>query len=447
MKKTVSLGFVLMLLSIAIIVWFIRPAAAQGTIYIRSDGSVDPPDAPISSVDNITYNFTGNINDEIVVERDKIVVDGMGYTLEGPGVSDTRGIELSGRSNVTIRNIEIKAFYTGIYLSNSSNNIIQESLLYCYEWGIYLTNSSCNTISENTIAGNEYGILLCWDSNNNNICGNNIINNWWHGIDLDDSSNNAISGNKITNSGRGIWLGYGSSSTNVSGNTIKSNRYGIELWYSSNNIIYHNNFVDNTEQAHIVLSPSNVWNNDVEGNYWSNYTGVDSDHDGIGDTPHVLGPNNEDNYPLMGMFYNFNATWEEQNYNVNIISNSTISDLVVGTMLSNDPTYNGTKAIGFNATGQDRTVGFCRVCIPKALLNGNYKVFIKTGMQCTEIPFTLLNCSNATHSYLYFTYEHPTKQIQIIPEFPTWTSILTILIALTVATAIYKRRLLKTPIH
>jgi len=35
----------------------------------------------------------------------------------------------------------------------------------------------------------------------------------------------------------------------------------------------------------------------------------------------------------------------------------------------------------------------------------------------------------------------------IIPEFPTWTSMLLILIVLTVAIAIYKRRLRKTPIH
>jgi len=33
----------------------------------------------------------------------------------------------------------------------------------------------------------------------------------------------------------------------------------------------------------------------------------------------------------------------------------------------------------------------------------------------------------------------------VIPEFPTWTSMLLILIALTAAIAIYKRRQLKTP--
>jgi len=36
---------------------------------------------------------------------------------------------------------------------------------------------------------------------------------------------------------------------------------------------------------------------------------------------------------------------------------------------------------------------------------------------------------------------------EIIPEFPTWTSMLLVLITLTVAIALYKRRLFKTPIH
>jgi hypothetical protein len=36
-------------------------------------------------------------------------------------------------------------------------------------------------------------------------------------------------------------------------------------------------------------------------NYWSDYTGVDANHDGIGDTPYVIDANNtkKDHYPLM----------------------------------------------------------------------------------------------------------------------------------------------------
>ena len=36
---------------------------------------------------------------------------------------------------------------------------------------------------------------------------------------------------------------------------------------------------------------------------------------------------------------------------------------------------------------------------------------------------------------------------EIIPEFPTWTSMLLLLMVLTVSMIVYKRKLLKTPIH
>jgi len=161
------------------------------------------------------------------------------------------------------------------------------------------------------------------------------------------------------------------------------------------------------------------------GGPYQNETGSD----GIGDTAHVIDANNTDNYPLMGMFSDFKATSE---YHVQTICNSTISDFQ----------YNGT-AISFNVTGETDTTGFCRICIPRALMNETYQVFVN----CTEVQCNLLPCSNTTHSYLYFTYNHSTQEVVIIPEFPTLTSMLLLLIVLSVAIAIYKRRLLKTPIH
>jgi hypothetical protein len=41
------------------------------------------------------------------------------------------------------------------------------------------------------------------------------------------------------------------------------------------------------------------WDNGAMGNYWSDYSGVDQNNDGIGDTPYVIDENNKDSYPLM----------------------------------------------------------------------------------------------------------------------------------------------------
>jgi len=91
MERVVS-GLILMLLLTGMLLsaFIIQPVKAEwtGTVYIRADGSIDPPNAPIITYDNITYTLTDNIAssaDGIVVERDNIIIEGVGYTLEGTG--------------------------------------------------------------------------------------------------------------------------------------------------------------------------------------------------------------------------------------------------------------------------------------------------------------------------------------------------------------------------
>jgi len=421
LKRKAVLGIMLTLLFIGILslTFDIQQVEASGTITIKADGRVDPDTAPISTVDNVTYTFTANINDSIVVEKDDIVVDGAGYTLQGTGSG--YGIELSYRSNVTIKNMEIKNFWAGIQLSFTSDNTISGNKITAFDYcGIYMDlYAPHNTISGNTITApskvERHGIFLGQTSGNNIISGNYIDGMYEYGIRGGASSNNIISGNTIKDTFNGIWFSGG-----------------------SNNRIYHNNFINHPTDCHCPLNTTLDAGYPLGGNYWDDYNGADlfsgqyqneTGSDGIGDTAYTINANNTDNYPLMGMFSDFQATSE---YHVQTICNSSISDFH----------FNGT-AICFNVTGIDYTTGFCRICIPRALMNETYKVFVNG----TEVPCNLLPCSNSTHCYLYFTYNHSTQEVMIVPEFPTWTSMLLILIVLSVATAIYKRRLLKTPIH
>ena len=332
MKKFPRAVFAVLFLLTAIVVGFIRPTVAEETMYIRSNGMVDPPTAPISpSADNITYYLTNNILGRIVVQRDNIVVDGAGYTIQG--AQNGTGIDLTGRHNVTIENIEIKAFAFGIrlYLSSkitisgnnitsndygiklegSSNNIISRNNITNIHRGIWLQGSPNNTLSGNNITNNNQGIYL-ENSSANTLSGNNVTANNYHGIGLFGSSDNTLSGNNVTaNTAEGIWL-YDSSSNIISGNNITSNDYGIQLYDSSNNIIYNNSFVDNAEQVFSAGS-TNIWDNGYPsgGNYWSNYTDVDqysgpyqneTGSDEIWDNPYVIDEYNVDNYPLVPEF-------------------------------------------------------------------------------------------------------------------------------------------------
>lgn len=83
-KFVLALGLVFVLLGVLGIAIKVERVEASGTIYIRANGLVEGTDNIISA-DNVTYTFTGNINDSIVVEKDNIVVDGASYTGQGAG--------------------------------------------------------------------------------------------------------------------------------------------------------------------------------------------------------------------------------------------------------------------------------------------------------------------------------------------------------------------------
>lgn len=324
MKLKAVSGSMLMLfmLSMLTLAFDIQQVKGQSTVIIRTDGSVDPPTAPIFTVDNITYTLTDNIDAPlgwwgIIVQRDNIVVDGAGYAIQQSTSQKLGGgILLSGRSNVTIKNVEINALdpygMAGIRLDSSSNIIIYGNKITDNYSGIQVLRSTNNTIFGNSIT-KSYDSIKLVSSSHNNITENSITHNY-NCIMLEGSSNNAISGNNMTNNHMvGIYL-VTSSFNIVSGNNITENfgvdQYGVKLWGSSNNKFYHNNFIDNTHQVLVQSGSNNTWDDGYPsgGNYWSDYIGDDfysgpyqneTGFDGIIDTPYVIDENSQDNYPLM----------------------------------------------------------------------------------------------------------------------------------------------------
>jgi len=146
------------------------------TIYIRLDGSVDPPEAPIQRNGSI-FTFLSSIDKPIVVEKDDIIIYGNGHRVQGRfDVGD--GLYLSGRSNVTVQNTTIEGFWSGIFIWNSTKITIENNVIVNNSYGgIGLHNSSNNDLIGNEVSNNSYGIGLFSGSKNNLVFHNNFINN------------------------------------------------------------------------------------------------------------------------------------------------------------------------------------------------------------------------------------------------------------------------------
>jgi len=226
-----------LLIGMLVLVFNIQLVKASGTIYIRADGSIEPSTANITSVDNVTYTFTGNINDHIVVERDNIVVDGAGYSMEG--TASGTAIDLSYRFNVTVKRVSISNFACGIALYYSSNNEIAENYMKDNLFAILLNYGSNNSISGNAFSGGSKCDVGLYDSLGNDISGNNMTFTGVYSIYLSNSSSNAISGNIMTYCRNGIYLENSSNNNVIFGNSIKYGS-GIYLQESSNNTISEN---------------------------------------------------------------------------------------------------------------------------------------------------------------------------------------------------------------
>lgn len=314
------------------------------------------------------------------------------------------GIYVSDSSNATISDNKIlKNDEFGVaFIASSNSRFTRNDISLNNKYGIYLFNSNNNNFSDNNISSNqEFGIWL--SKSTNNLLADNIFSNDKFGIYVTNSTHNTFTKNNIyTNIQHGIRLDYSINNT-ISGNDISKNWIrGILLYYSNNNTIFHNNFINNTGSLTNINSTSSL-DNGIEGNYWSNYNGTDEDQNGIGNSPYVIDANNQDKYPLMGTFSDFTVIHEKDTYHVSTISNSTISQFQFNETL---------KMLKFNITGANNTKGFCRIQIPEQLTNRPHIVLVDD----EQVNATQLPPSNITHAFLYFAYNHSTREVKILSK-------------------------------
>ena len=354
--------------------------------------------------------------------------------------------------NITANDVKLAQFSilgwagTKVTVFSCSNVTIKDNVIWSTGMCISLNNSNNCTITGNRIVGMglEGNNLIVLSGCSGCIIENNsVLTACYEGIGLYSSSNNQIRNNQIDGDGHAVYLQSAHGNV-ISSNTVSDCWNGIEFEGGTGNTIFGNNFERNWNQVYGSFA-GNSFNESSEGNYYSDYKGKDVNQDGIGDTPYVSEyfPNsfaNVDYYPLVGRFHNFAvSTLAGGLQTLTVISNSTVSTLSLDYSV---PTSNDIQSdqpfIRFLVTGEDGTVGFSRVMIPRVVMNSSsYIVFVgNRQVNVMELPN-----SNNFYACLYFTYVHSTHQILVfIPEFTSLLVLPLFTIVTLLAAIFYKKK-------
>jgi len=220
----------------------------------------------------------------ISISADNVTLDG--FILQNNNMNHAKGVHITSNNNI-ITNCSIKNYFRGIYLYNSHNNIIQDNIIENSKLdGIDLIESDFNNIQRNDITNTTiYGINL-WNANYNHIEENTIENNQESGVYFSSSSNNSFIKNLV----------------------LENKLVGLSLNIdSNNNLLFYNNFVNNSIQ--VEDNCLNIWYDQKTkmGNYWNNYLILNPDvsqKDGTWSEPFNISSDGaiQDIYPLVELY-------------------------------------------------------------------------------------------------------------------------------------------------
>ena len=184
-------------------------------------------------------------------------------------VTDTRAHFVI--SNCTFTDLDDTVDGAGIRLWNVTNGRILNNTFTLGQSGMYVYNSSLCTICNNSFAQYSDGLLI------------------------EDSADLIVTRNTLTGNGNAMRL-LSADFNAITNNTCANSTWGLILDSECNNNSISWNEFDNLNN----MQDDGV-QNDITENYYSDYSGADGDHDGLGDTPYAIAgaSGSEDPRPLV----------------------------------------------------------------------------------------------------------------------------------------------------
>jgi nitrous oxidase accessory protein len=209
-----------------------------------------------------------------------------------PSASRGNGIHLWKTQRNRILGNLVRDKRDGMYFAYADDNVIANNRVEDARFGIHYMYSHQNQLLTNTLTHNVVGATLMF-SRQALVQGNMISANRRHGMVLKQFDNSRLIGNDISGQNRGLFVQQ-ANQNRFEGNILATNDIGLYISNASEqNVFVGNAFVRNTDQ---VWQPPfeteqggkgpNAFSEKGRGNFWSDYTGTDRNHDGIGDTPY-----------------------------------------------------------------------------------------------------------------------------------------------------------------
>ena len=365
--------------------------------------------------------------------------------------NSSTAILISDSDDQRITQNSIRDCPTGISLF-TSRNIVRSNTINTTDWGMVLYGSSFNTVQSNTFL--HQGIILLgsdifsglpvyytshtiedntldgspiyYYSQQQDIevptnaaqviladCQNMLIRDHEYSgindaIQIAFSSDCTIANTHIENSSiDGISIGY-SSRIHIIGSTIKKCAYGLMMSLNSDITIIHNNFVDNTHAVYI--DQGGIWDDGYPfgGNYWSNYTGSDANHDGIGDTPYAIMGGAQDRYPFMQP-----SGWKT--FAVNVTAPDQVNESIsfdISVLVQDVPLPNATVSFA-GRQYMTSAQGSCTVTAPSVSSNHTYELSVeKFGYPSKSISILVRDTGSLPGQYDQLTLVAPDSVIE-----------------------------------
>ncbi|MCK9351268.1 MAG: right-handed parallel beta-helix repeat-containing protein [Candidatus Pacebacteria bacterium] len=234
----------------------------------------------------LVYESSGNLIDNNILEESEIL---------DFSVDSSQFFDGTSCNNMVTRNTGSGGLPIGFFnASTTLTSGIFSELIFC--------NADDSDVSNVTVRGvGKNNTFLITRTDHSKFSNITVTDTW--GLDIMMSNFNEIDGATIDQNHEGIYLS--ESNHNIIRNSTISNgdlsTAGMRWRLSSDNLIYHNNFINNTVPVYGDAGNSFDLAKPIGGNYWSSYDSsgegcYDADSDGFCDAPYVFhtGP---DNFP------------------------------------------------------------------------------------------------------------------------------------------------------